>query len=199
MYDANNELDVNAEMQDLHRQIILLKEKLYEAQGLNVNLLRIMKERANAERHISPKEQRSGYLVLQSLQWKQKYTLEIPFEQWKSQNPKANLKLYRKYETRVADAWQTIIQTPYDSSLPLVQIEDVIWSDLKTQKILSSMGFRQRCSSSENGNYRIWENKDGSPMNGIYSWSLCANFKDGFWTLKLYHTLPIAVPKAYRK
>ena len=62
--------------------------------GLNQDFKRIARERANADRGIKPKKERSGYVVLSSRQKKYKY--------------KEN-----RHDMAEVYLWETVIQTPY--------------------------------------------------------------------------------------
>ena len=74
---------------------------------LNQNLLRIMKERANARRKMQPAKVQSGYRVIGKIRQK-----TIPFD-----------RVFRKI-------WLITIETPYDWSLPLDCIKERICLDL---------------------------------------------------------------------
>lgn len=56
-------LNRGTEIDNLHEQISNLQEQVAIHENRNINLLRVAKERANADRGIQPKKQRSGYLL----------------------------------------------------------------------------------------------------------------------------------------
>ena len=62
---------------------------------LNEDLLRISKERANADRNLRPKKQHTGYVVLISAEKERRY--EVP----------------NKLKMEHAMLWETVIQTPF--------------------------------------------------------------------------------------
>ena len=68
--------------------------KIEYLNGLNKNLLRIARERANADRKLRPKKTHTGYVVLTSSEKEYRY------------------KIMRK-ETAVAGLWETALQSPY--------------------------------------------------------------------------------------
>ena len=154
-----------------------LEEALNQQRNLNENLKRIAKERANAKRGLVPKKERSGYLVLFSSQYRERYRNEYG-------------------EKCVANTWKTVLQTPYDATLSLVQIEDDIWEELMNH-ILYPMGFRRVQDVEKNGEYKSWYDGD-EELCGLYRWDYKANFKTGLWEITLYHTKDLTVPEEYR-
>lgn len=98
---ANAETAVKKIQEDAAQKIAQLQSKV-EAEragkeyqiGLNQNFKRISRERANADRGIKPKKERSGYVVLSSRQKKYRY----------KKNRDAMVEVY---------LWETVIQTPY--------------------------------------------------------------------------------------
>lgn len=101
MSAANAETAVKKIQEDAAQKIAQLQSKV-EAEragkeyqiGLNQNFKRISRERANADRGIKPKKERSGYVVLSSRQKKYRY----------KKNRDAMVEVY---------LWETVIQTPY--------------------------------------------------------------------------------------
>lgn len=169
-------------LDETEHEIAHLKKMLEQQKKLNYNLKRIAKERANAKRGLIPKKERSGYVVLFSSQFRERY-------------------LNKKGEKCVSNTWKTVLQTPYDSTIPLESIKEDMFDEL-LHKVLHSMGFRQIQPVEMNGEYRCWYAKDDSgnavEQCGIYRWDYKANYKKGFWEITLYHTLSITVPEEYR-
>lgn len=159
-----------------------IEESLKKQQNLNNNLKRIARERANARRGIRPKKEHDGYVVLYSMQWRERY---------RDSNG----------EKCVANVWKSVLQTPYDASLPLDAIQDEIWEEL-IHAVLYPLGFRQAQPVEKNGEYRTWtgEDEDGivKELCGLYRWDCKANYKSGLWELNLYHTKSLRVPEEYR-
>ena len=82
-------------------QVTAMEEKLTRAEkevnyqkGLNANLLRISRERANADRSLRPKKEHTGYAVVRSME--KEYRYKISRHSW----GKVML-------------WETVIQSPY--------------------------------------------------------------------------------------
>lgn len=178
-----------------------MKSALEKQKNLNNNLKRIARERANADRGLTPKKERSGYVVMYSQQHRQKYRVDYDFDEWRAENPYADKKNFVAYEILTADCWRTTLQTPYDASLPLNQVRDDIWYELM-HKHLYPMGFRKVQDVDKNGEYRSWseETDDGVEREvcGLYKWDFKANYKSGLWEMTLYHTKSLRVPEEYR-
>lgn len=157
------------------------KNGLFEAlkmqKDLNANLKRIAKERANARRGLTPKKNHSGYVVLFSSQYRERYH---------NDNGKKC----------VANTWKSVLQTPYDATLPLENIKEDVWDELMHQ-ILYPMGFRKVQDVDKNGEYRSWY-ADEEELCGLYRWDYKANYKTGLWEITLYHTKSLSVPAEYR-
>lgn len=154
-----------------------IKKFLEQQKNLNDNLKRIAKERANAKRGLTPKKERSGYIVLFSSQYRERYRDE-------------------NNEKCVANTWKSVLQTPYDATIPLEQIMDDVWDELMHQ-ILYPMGFRRVQSVEKNGEYMSWGN-DEEELCGLYRWDYKANYKSGYWEMSLYHTKSLKVPEEFR-
>lgn len=154
-----------------------LENALAKQRSLNTNLKRIARERANAKRGLSPKKQRSGYVVLFSSQYRQRY-----------KDPDG--------KKCIAYAWKSVLQTPFDATLPLDTIEDGIWNEL-VHRILFRLGFRRTQNADHNGEYMTLE-EDNVELCVLYRWDYRANFRSGFWELTLYHTKDLIVPEEYR-
>lgn len=89
------------EQEDCRKSLDDLNEELEKAQdegmylaGLNENLLRIARERANADRKLKPKKEHTGYVVLSSTE--KEYRYKIDRRNWKT-----------------VVLWETVLQSPY--------------------------------------------------------------------------------------
>lgn len=108
-------------------QIQVLQDKLevsnahsMEQENLNKNLLRIMKERANADREIVPKKKHHGYIIL--------YSQELYVKQPYSPNTSEQL-----------PTWKTQVQTPYPVEFKSCEIKEQIFKDFEDNGIFSEM------------------------------------------------------------
>ena len=157
-----------------------LQDALDQQKDLNWNLKRIAIERSNAKRDLKPKKERSGYLVLYSVQYREHYQDDDG-------------------KRCVANTWKSVLQTPYDASLPLKTIRDEIRNDL-AYSVLFKMDIRLAQPKEENGKYeKFLDEETGEEVCGLYRWGeYRANFRAGFWEITLYHTLELNVPEEFR-
>ncbi len=156
--------------------------------SLKKNLERIARERSNADRSITPKKTHHGFLVLSTSQYQEKVQEQDPDNEW-------------SVITSVKPVWKTVMQTPYDASLLLNEIEPEI-RHILCEEVFSGMGVRYVQASDRNGEYKQWEEtaEDGSVCEicGVYKWFYKSNFRIGLWELEMYHTMPIFVPEELR-
>lgn len=169
-------------------ELALAAEKADNAhqRSLNANLLRIAKERANADRKLKPKKEHTGYVVV--------FSEEID-HQYKDGN---------RHVKRVL-LWKTVIQSPYVVDFPEAQVrkqilEELLQEDEDGRRLIGRLGI--------NGIY----NKGYGSMIEDRRW--CAepdkynimlkpkfrvNFRSGYWEVICLHTKPLdVVPKDMR-
>lgn len=184
-----------SEIRTLREENMQLKKALAAAEDLNVQLKRISKERANARRGIRPKKQHDGYIVLMSRPWRQQYTVIIPDPAYANRDRQWILDngLYRT-SSKTAQVWKSTLQTPYDASLPLADIEASILQDLRTGDILQDIGCSLIVSSENNGKFTDF----GRDLNGIYKWEFIADYRSGLWSVLIYTTHPLTVSYSRR-
>lgn len=190
-----------AEAEEAAQEAFLRAEQAEQAlekqMNLNHNLKRIARERANSDRGITPKKEHDGYLVLSSRQWKEKYMYDLTEEEYKALPDDFRRKHgYPCSEQRTADTWKSIIQTPYDASIPINQIGPIIEEDdLWNGGVLDDIGCSKKLRTEFNGTYHEFgEDENGYRINGLYRWVYHANYKSGFWELEIYTTKSLRVP-----
>lgn len=181
--------------ENLRKRLEETNEIIKNEKHLNENLTRIMRERANQSRGIKPKKQHDGYLVLGSRQWKEKYNVEI----WDTEDHMiryggnlgaARRKGYLRTEHKTADVWKSVLQTPYDASIPLEQVQyRVEEEDLWEKGILKDIGCTGMHESYANGRFNKNE------KNGLYRWVFKANYRTRLWELEIYTTNELTVPE----
>ena len=179
---------------ELSESINNLSADLDKEQKLNDNLMRIMRERANALRGIRPRKAHDGYIVLSSRQFEQHYTYtytgrelnDLPYEIRRAHR-------YSYTEHRTALCWRTTIQTPHDASLPFETIKDTI-GDTLILTVLPDLG----CTR----NYPLddfeFEDYYMDEMN-LYRILCNANFRSGFWECDVFTTRPLEIPAGRRE
>ena len=193
------------EASSLRAELSTAREVLQKEKYLYGNMVRIMKERANQTRGIKPKKQHDGYLVLESRQWVERYTVET----WDTEDHKkrysedrgtAIRQGYLRVEQKTANVWKSILQTPYDASIPLNQIRSKVEDDdLWAGGILKDIGCPGMCKNEVNGTYMDFgKSEDGYEQNGLYKWKFKANYRSGLWELEIFTTKSLCVPEHRR-
>lgn len=149
---------------------IQTKNLLEVEQKKNENLLRISRERANADRKITPKKDRCGYIQTYCEQTKLIKTIKRQVTQGiRSRTVLDKISLL---------VWKYNYQTPYLASFPSDMAKDLILKDLKTNTFLydENFGFYDKKSEFENSA------KEYDFFN--FSLSLRANSK--YWEIKFF-------------
>lgn len=147
---------------------------------LNAGLLRISRERANADRKLKPKKERCGYVVLNSEE------KEISF--------KAGSKRLRK-----AKLWETTIQSPYSVKLSEAVVRKQIEDDLFPKNgdwLVARIGITGRFNDSYE---RFLEEKEQHPEDSFYDDNvviarqqrLKRKFRTKYWEVAFVHTKPL--------
>lgn len=148
------------------------EESKYQRQ-LNKNLLRINRERANADRKLKPKKLHTGYVVVNSKEYEYKYR----------ENK-------RKFNSVML--WQTILESPYKVNFSVEQARKQIYEELFKNHIIGSIGIHGYWDIDyedmiENELYKA-EHID---KNIAIKYQLQANYKTGFWEIIILHTKPL--------
>lgn len=146
--------------------------------NLNANLLRISRERANADRKLKPKKEHSGYVVISSQEKEIRY--------------KVGKKMY------AAVVWETVLQSPYNIEYTEDQARKMIFEELLTNEggwKLGEIGITSRYLA----DYAELVESMGDSVksqNRAFNQRLRANYKAGYWEYIVQHTLPVKhVPK----
>lgn len=164
------------EINRLRQEIDNLKYEVQYEKNLNRNLLRINKERANADRKLKPKKQHTGYVVLSSVEKKDKY------------------KSGKEYKT--TGVWETVIQSPYSIEFTEEQARSQIFNELfpkGKEWIIGKIGITARYLVDLS---KVMETYDITITNVAYATRLKANYKTRYWEYIVRHTLPLGiVPK----
>ena len=150
--------------------------------GLNKNLLRIAKERANADRKLKPKKEHTGYVVVASMEKEHRY--KDGNRRWRS-----------------VMLWETVLETPYAVDLEVAEvrclIQELFRKDEAGNWLIQRIGI--------NGNYpkgyaemiddKDWR-EDYRQYNVMLERRLKANYRTGFWEISFLHTKPLAAVPA---
>ena len=145
------------------------------------NVYRIMRERANAARGITPKKQHDGYLVLGSRQWEEKYQSVVAGKRMQCSDI----------------VWKSVLQSPYSAGIPIDQIRDLIEGNLR-DSIAGDLGCDYMVESKQNGRYKSTKDKMGCERNGLYKWTFQANYRSQLWEVDIYTMKDIFVKESRR-
>lgn len=153
--------------------------------SLNENLLRISRERANADRRLRPKKEHTGYVVVSSAE------KEISYKDYYGKNKKVML-------------WETVLQSPYSVDFTEEQarhqMHELFNRGENGRWLISQIGI----NASTDGGYAhlISDPKTRAELavrNFLLDKRLRANYRAGYWEMIFLHTKPLsAVPKNMR-
>ena len=181
----SNEESVEKSNLEINTLLNQLDEAHAEAEywrDLNVRLLQISKERANADRKLQPRKRHPGYILTQSKEKEIKYQEEILENQ--------EGELFKK-KLRTKTVWETSIQSPYSIDFSAEQARTQIREELLSGSefklhelgidVYNPVGFQTLFTSQE---YNV-------QTNYVCETRLTANVKAGYWEITIVHTLPL--------
>ena len=148
---------------------------------LNANLLRISRERANADRGLRPKKVHTGYVVVTSSE------KEIRYRGGRN-------------KLLTAKVWETVLQSPYSVDFTESQARQLIEEDLLTKEngLLAEVGITLICHG--NGYEALTEAENWKEIkllhNALFSRQLRANYRAGYWEYIIQHTKPLGIVPA---
>lgn len=147
--------------------------EIIRVNGLNANLKRICKERANAKRGIKPKKDHHGYLIID----RQQYIYILNFKD--------------KKKSRSFPCWKIRFQSPYDSSIPYEIVQKEINNDLiNLFGSLLNINHVYPNGTLENLRFDEFNNLWQNNKNFIFKTLYKSNMKSGFWEIEyLYKSL----------
>ena len=149
--------------------------------ALNANLLRVSRERANADRNLKPKKERCGYVVVNSEE------KEIGFKTGDKRLHKVML-------------WETTIQSPYSVQMTEEVVRKQITDDLFPSGEVWIVG-RIGITGKFNGSYeKFLEWKRKNPEDSFYDGNvvitrqqrLKRRFRLEYWEVAIVHTKPLS-------
>lgn len=153
---------------------------------LNANLLRISKERANADRNLKPKKEHTGYVVVSSSEKEHHY--RDKYKHWKAEM-----------------LWETALQSPYSVDFTEEQARKQMLEELFREEengcwLIQTIGI----TGNYNGGYgemiedAAWQ-EVYQQHNVMLDRHLRANFRSGYWEIVFLHTKALGViPKDMR-
>lgn len=153
--------------------------------GLNENLLRISRERANVDRQLRPKKEHTGYVVVSSAE------KESSYKDYYGKTIKVML-------------WETVLQSPYSVDFTEEQarhqMKELFQPDADGYWPIRRIGISATYGKGYAELIREEEWKsDLSKRNVLLSRRLRANYRAGYWEIIFLHTKPLGVvPKNMR-
>lgn len=190
--EAEAQRQISEAQKAADEQVTEAKRELLEAYNeieyqrrLNENLLRINRERANADRKLKPKKEHTGYVVCSSSE--KDYIFRVG---------KRNHKII---------LWETVLQSPYLIDFTEEQARTQIMNELfekdeNGQFFISKIGIT---AGYPNGYADMIEDNEWSKIyknhNVMLERKFRMNFKAGYWEIVFFHTKPLTcVPKDMR-
>ena len=142
--------------------------------GLNENLLRIARERANADRKLKRKKEHTGYVVVSSTEKEYRYKVNR-----------------RDFETVML--WETVLQSPYSIDFTEEQARTQMGELTCKGGLIGRLGITANSSSKYEELIcgQTWEKYKG--LNIAFQKKLRANYKTGYWEVIFSHTKPLGV------
>lgn len=169
--EARSEL--SHEIDGLKKALAEEKAQREYQQGLNENLKRICKERANADRKLRPKKEHSGFVVVSSSEKEHRHKRG---QRWKT-----------------VRLWETVLQTPFSVDFTEEQARRQIQENLLDTWLIAKLGI----DAIFDGTYsQLQEDARLTETNTALSGRLRANFRQGYWEMVFLHTKPLGIVPA---
>ena len=172
-----------AEVDAIQKDLEEACHKIEYLDSLNKNLLRIARERANADRKLRPKKTHTGYVVLASSEKEYRY------------------KAMRK-ETSVAMLWETVLQSPYSVDFTEEQARALTEELVRPNESEAALVGRISIDIYYNGSYEDMlheqrrSGRQEESRNIMLKPKLRANYKTGYWEVIFLHTKPLGLVPA---
>lgn len=170
-----------AQVEQMKKRMDAAESEAERQTNLNRNLLRITRERANAKRGLQPKKEHSGY----------RFSGKIMQTKTIAGHDKNTGAIY-------TDVWTATIETPYPGTIPIHQIEDKIFEDLKgTDGILSKLYINywtyKDSTKLWKGDYlsAIDEKDNPEKKNYLFDYKFMINPKSKLWEIQITTTKSI--------
>lgn len=167
-------------VEDMERALAAERAESAYQRGLNENLLRISRERANADRNLKPKKAHTGYVVVSSGEKERRY--RDGNGRW-----------------QMAVLWETVLQGPYSVDFTEEQarkqmLEELFREDESGQWLVQQIGIT---GAYDGGYAAMLGDKEWREVyqeyNVMVERRLRANFRAGFWEMVVVHTKGLRV------
>ena len=179
---ATVEITTAQKVTRLEEELAKEQEESSYQRNLNVTLLRISRERANADRKLKPKKQHTGYVVTYSAEKEYRYKIN-------------------RQNFGCIMLWETVLQSPYSADFTEQQARKQIWEDLfvlcedKTWKI-GQLGINGRFDGKydkmiEDPEWMMWYSQKNVLL--MSETKLRLNFNQLYWEVIIQHTKPLGI------
>ena len=186
-YDADKEIrqvqiDAHRKIESLEKALVAEQQESALLRGLNANLLRISRERANADRKLRPKKEHTGYVVVASMEKEHRYK-------------DGNRRL------RSVMLWETVLETPYAVDFEVAEVRELIQELFQKDEDGHWLIGRIGITGNHPKGYsdmiydKDWR-EDYHKYNVMLERRLKANYRTGFWEIIFLHTKPLATVPA---
>lgn len=171
--------ETQEEINRIHQDLSEAESKIKYWQGLNENLLRISKERANADRKLKPKKEHTGYIVVSSTEKEYRYKVDR-----------------RHWETVVL--WETVLQTPYPIDFTEEQAREETKELIENNRLVARLGINRYYDGDYEGllENSKWNDPQSEEYNIMFKGRLRANYRAGYWEVIFSHTKPLGIVPA---
>lgn len=143
-------------------------------QRLNENLLRISKERANAERKLKPKKGHTGYVVLGSKEKEYRYKVDR-----------------RNWDTVML--WETTVQSPYTVDFTEEQARERTKELTAEGGLISRIGIEAYFPGKYDDMLDSQRGFQWAELNVMLERRMQANYRTGYWEVVFSHTKPLSI------
>lgn len=179
-YKDNADAEARKKVNAANERAEAAEEEAERQASLNKNLLRIIRERANAKRGLKPKRKHPGYRFI-----------------GKIMQTKAIAGHDKRVGAVYADVWTATLETPYDGTIPIHQIQDRIFSDLmETEGILQKLyveyfTYKDNKSVIWKGSYSEAIYEADMNKNYLFDYKFMINPKSRLWEIQITTTKSI--------
>ena len=178
-YKKKADAEAQAVKDEAARRIEVAEAERDRQTNLNNNLLRITRERANAKRGLQPKKEHHGY----------RFSGKIMQTKVISGHDKKKGAIY-------TEVWTATLESPYNATIPIHQIQDKIFEDLKgTDGILSKLYIKywtyQDSPVIWKGTYADAMKNNESKENYLFDYKFMINPKSQLWEIQITTTKSI--------
>jgi len=176
---AQEQEDCRKSLDDLNEELKRAQEEGIYLAGLNENLLRIARERANADRKLKPKKEHTGYVVVVSSE--KEYRYKVTRREWDT-----------------VMLWETVLQSPYSIEFTEEQAREQT-KELEVGAYIERLGITAYIPGKYDDVIRTQAWRQYGDQNVMLEKRLRANYKVGYWEVIISHTKPlVAVPPDMR-